>query len=188
MLRALLALLSVLIVFSPLFYGLYVYDMDLASYTSPSLEGVQGALPELQELHLSPAGFEVVEADLQGGKFKAEVKLSVEIPRVLIERKPVDIRIGEDELIGRIALLAAEGVFRDGRTAGGVANELIRRCWHPKDLEHVRPALEQLVAIGILDRARERKRRGKGFKWIYREGASLPELREAWSQRPNGRP
>ncbi|RLF09109.1 MAG: hypothetical protein DRJ69_05265, partial [Thermoprotei archaeon] len=80
MLRALLALLSVLIVFSPLFYGLYVYDMDLASYASPSLEGVQEALSELQELHLSPAGFEVVEADLQGGRFKAELRLSVDNP------------------------------------------------------------------------------------------------------------
>jgi hypothetical protein len=55
---------------------------------------------------------------------------------------------------------------------GGVVNELMRRCWHPKDLEHVRPTLEQLVALGVLDRAKEKRRRGKGLRWVYRKGST----------------
>ena len=98
------------------------------------------------------------------------VKLAVEVPRVILERKPVDIRISEDELPGRIILLVKDGFFDEGKTAGEVVNELIRRCWHPKDLKHVRPSLEHLTALGVLERSKERKARGKGFKWVYRKG------------------
>jgi len=102
--------------------------------------------------------------------FRGSVKLEVEVPRVILERKPLDIRISEDELPGRIILLVKDGFFDDGKTASDVVNELIRRCWHPKDLKHVRPSLEQLTALGVLERSREKKVRGKGFKWVYRKG------------------
>ena len=72
--------------------------------------------------------------------------------------------------MGRIILLVREGFFDGGRTAGEVANELMRRCWHPKDLQHIRPTLEQLTALGILDRVKEKRQRGKGSKWVYRAG------------------
>ena len=101
---------------------------------------------------------------------KGNINLNIEVPRVILEKKPLDIRIGEDELLGRIILLVKEGFFDDGRTASEVANELMRRCWHPKDLQHIRPALEQLTALGILDRVKEKRQRGKGLKWVYKTG------------------
>jgi hypothetical protein len=33
-----------------------------------------------------------------------------------------------------------------------VANELLKRGWTPKDFKHVRPALEHLVALDVLER------------------------------------
>jgi len=69
---------------------------------------------------------------------KGNINLNIEVPRVILEKKPLDIRINEDELLGRIILLAREGFFDGGRTASEVANELMRCCWHPKDLQHIR--------------------------------------------------
>ena len=104
------------------------------------------------------------------------LNLKVEVPRVFLERKPVDVRIGEDELQGRIILLAKEGFFEEGKTVSDVAKELIRRCWHPKDLKHVRPAMEQLTAIGVLNRFQEKRKRGKGPKWVYYPGPLIKTL------------
>ena len=101
---------------------------------------------------------------------KGSINIQVEVPRVILEKKPLDIRINEDELLGRIILLVRGGFFDGGRTASEVANELMRRCWHPKDLQHIRPTLEQLTALGILDRVKEKRQRGKGLKWVYRIG------------------
>ena len=80
---------------------------------------------------------------------KENINLNIEVPRVILEKKPLDVRVNEDELLGRIILLVREGFFDGGRTASEVANELMRRCWHPKDLQHVRPTLEQLTALGF---------------------------------------
>lgn len=59
-----------------------------------------------------------------------------------------------------------------------MASELLRRGWAPKDFKHVRPALEQLVSLQLLERRRPRNRRAK---WIYRAAPDLPrrvEVRE----------
>ena len=101
------------------------------------------------------------------GRLLGDTTLTVEVPRVILEKKPLDIRISEDELPGRIILLAQEGYFDQGRTVSEVARELMRRCWHPKDLKHVRPAMEQLTALGILNRKQEKRLRGKGTRWVY---------------------
>ncbi|MEM3546235.1 MAG: hypothetical protein QXU47_06665 [Candidatus Bathyarchaeia archaeon] len=50
---------------------------------------------------------------------------------------------------------------------------MIRRCWHPKDLKYIRPSLEQLVILGILERSKIRKRKGRGFKWVYSKSGNL---------------
>jgi len=114
-----------------------------------------------------------LEKAVRGG---SEITLMVEVPRVILEKKPLDIRISEEELTGRIIMLVREGFFDDGKTSGDVANELMRRCWHPKDLKHVRPALEHLTALGILDRTKEKRKRGKGVKWVYRKGENFKVL------------
>jgi len=114
-----------------------------------------------------------VEALEKAVKGRGNITLRVDVPRVILEKKPIDIRISEEELTGRIIMLAIEGFFDDGKTSGDVANELIRRCWHPKDLKHVRPALEHLTALGILDRTKEKRKRGKGLKWVYKKGENL---------------
>jgi hypothetical protein len=106
-------------------------------------------------------------------KLLGDTTLTVEVPRVILEKRPLDIRISEDELPGRIILLAQEGYFNQGRTVSEVARELMRRCWHPKDLKHVRPAMEQLTAIGILNRKQEKRLRGKGTRWVYTRGTTL---------------
>jgi len=116
---------------------------------------------------------EALEKAVRGG---GNITLKVEVPRVILEKKPLDIRISEEQLTGRIIMLAREGFFDDGKTSGDVANELMRRCWHPKDLKHVRPALEHLTALGILDRTKEKRKRGKGLKWVYRKGENLKVL------------
>ena len=103
--------------------------------------------------------------------------LKVEVPKVFLERQMVDVRISEDELQGRIILLAKEGFFEEGKTVGDVAKELIRRCWHPKDLKHVRPAMEQLTAIGVLNRFQEKRKRGKGPRWVYYPGPLLGSVK-----------
>ncbi len=113
---------------------------------------------------------EALEKAVRGG---GNVSVKVEVPRVVLERRPLDIRISREELTGRIAMLVEEGFFDHGKTSGDVASELIRRCWHPRDLKHIRPALEHLTMLGILDRTRERRKRGRGFKWVYRKAGDL---------------
>ncbi|MBS7612220.1 hypothetical protein KEJ27_08495 [Candidatus Bathyarchaeota archaeon] len=103
----------------------------------------------------------------------SSVIVEVEVPKVILEKKTLDIRIGEDELLGRIILLVKEGFFNEERTANEVADELIRRCWHPKDLKHIRPSLEQLVVLGILERSKIRRKKGRGFKWVYSKNKAL---------------
>jgi predicted transcriptional regulator len=107
---------------------------------------------------------------------KSNININVEIPKVIIEKKALDIRISEDELLGRMILLVKEGFFDIDRTASEVAKELIRRCWHPKDMQHIRPTLEQLTFLGILERRKERKQKGKGLKWVYKRKENLEIL------------
>ena len=98
-----------------------------------------------------------------------EVRISVEVPKVILERKPVYVKIDEEEIHGRIILLALEGFLDEWRSAGEIASELLRRGWAPKDFKYVRPALEHLVSLGVLERVRGKKRgRGRKAKWLYR--------------------
>ncbi|PUA32952.1 MAG: hypothetical protein B9J98_03450 [Candidatus Terraquivivens tikiterensis] len=107
-------------------------------------------------------------------KHVPEVKVSVEVPKVILERRPVYVRIGEDEIHGRIILLALDGFLDEWRTAGEVASELLRRGWAPKDFKQVRPALEHLVSLGLLERVMgSRKGRGRKAKWLYRAVSNL---------------
>ena len=131
---------------------------------------------ELEELRHRVEDLEAMVRTLMAGA--GEVRLSVEIPKVVIERRPGYVKIGEAELPGRIIMLALEGFMDRWRTAGEVASELLRRGWAPKDFKHVRPALEQLVTLGVLERVRPRNRRAK---WLYRATPELPkrvEVRE----------
>jgi hypothetical protein len=131
--------------------------------------GLEDVVRRLEELKSRLDSLECRFEALEKVVGKANVRLNVEVPKVILEKKPLDIRIGEDELLGRILLLVKEGFFDGGRAASEVANELIRRCWHPKDLQHIRPTLEQLTALRILDRIKEKKQKGKGLKWVYKK-------------------
>jgi hypothetical protein len=95
-----------------------------------------------------------------------EVKIECSVPRIISERKYEYIKISEGEFYGRIIRLALEGFFDEWRSAGDVAKELLRRGWAPKDFKHVRPALEQLVALEVLERER---RPGRKAKWLFRK-------------------
>jgi hypothetical protein len=53
-----------------------------------------------------------------------------------------------------------------------VANELLKRGWTPKDFKHVRPALEHLVALNVLERKRKPGRKAKRF---FRKADKLGE-------------
>ena len=53
-----------------------------------------------------------------------------------------------------------------------MARELLRRGWAPKDFKHVRPALEHLVALEVLERE---KRPGRKAKWLYRKAENFEE-------------
>jgi len=98
-----------------------------------------------------------------------EVKINVEVPKVVLERKPIYVKIDEEEIHGRIILLALEGFLDEWRSAGEIASELLRRGWAPKDFKYVRPALEHLVSLGVLERVQGRRRgRGRKAKWLYR--------------------
>jgi len=111
-----------------------------------------------------------------------EVRISVEVPKVILERRPVYVKIDEGEIHGRIILLALDGFLDEWRSAGEVASELLRRGWAPKDFKHVRPALEHLVSLGLLERIRGAKKiRGRRAKWLYKSSPELPrrvEVRE----------
>ncbi|HDD43157.1 MAG: hypothetical protein DRN61_04840 [Thaumarchaeota archaeon] len=70
------------------------------------------------------------------------IKVSVEVPRVILERKPIYIKVSEKEFLGRIILLALDGFFDDWRSAGAVASEFPEgygwRVCRPGDLFKVR--------------------------------------------------
>jgi hypothetical protein len=53
-----------------------------------------------------------------------------------------------------------------------VAKELLRRGWAPKDFKHVRPALEHLVALEVLERDRKP---GRKAKWLFRKAENFEE-------------
>jgi len=53
-----------------------------------------------------------------------------------------------------------------------VAKELLRRGWAPKDFKHVRPVLEHLVALEVLERERKP---GRKAKWLYRKADKFGE-------------
>ena len=102
-----------------------------------------------------------------------EVKIEYSVPRIVYERKYEYIKISEDELYGRMIRLALEGFFDEWRSASDVAKELLWRDWTPKDFKHVRPALEHLVALEVLERER---RPGKKAKWLYRRAEKFGEI------------
>mgnify|MGYP001626261572 CR=1 FL=1 len=104
----------------------------------------------------------------------SEVKVQVEVPRVILEKKPTYVKIEPEELHGRIIMLALEGFLDSWRTAGEIASELVRRGWAPRDFEYVRPVLEHLVSIGVLERVRPEKDRRA--KWLYKASEKLEEI------------
>jgi hypothetical protein len=53
-----------------------------------------------------------------------------------------------------------------------VAKELLRRGWAPKDFKHIRPAIEHLAAIEVLERKRKP---GRKAKWLFRKAEKLGE-------------
>ena len=98
-----------------------------------------------------------------------EIRISVEVPRVILEKKPVYVKIKSSELHGRIILLALDGFLNDWKTAGDITSELVRRGWAPKDFKDIRPVLEHLVSLGLMERIRSpRRNRGRRAKWLYR--------------------
>ena len=99
-----------------------------------------------------------------------EVRIECSVPRIIYERKYEYIKVSEDELYGRIIRLALEGFFDEWRSASDVAKELLRRGWAPKDFKHVRPALEHLVALEVLERGRKP---GRKAKWLFRRAESF---------------
>jgi hypothetical protein len=94
------------------------------------------------------------------------------------------VKVSEDELYGRIIKLALEGFFDEWRSASDVASELLRRGWAPKNFKHVRPALEHLVALEVLERERKP---GRKAKWLYRKTEKLGE-RVTMMERGGGQP
>jgi hypothetical protein len=82
------------------------------------------------------------------------------------------VKISEDELYGRMIRLALDGFFDEWRGASDVAKELLRRGWAPKDFKHVRPALEHLVALEVLERERKP---GRKAKWLFRKAENFKE-------------
>jgi hypothetical protein len=101
-----------------------------------------------------------------------EVRIECSVPRIIYERKYEYIKISEDELYGRIIRLALEGFFDEWRSASDVASELLRRGWAPKNFKHVRPALEHLVTLEVLERERKP---GRKAKWLYRKAEKIEE-------------
>jgi hypothetical protein len=101
-----------------------------------------------------------------------EVKIECSVPKIVYERKYEYVKISEDELYGRIIRLALEGFFDEWRSARDVTSELLRRGWAPKDFKHIRPALEHLVALEVLERERKPRRKAK---WLYRKAEKLGE-------------
>jgi uncharacterized protein (DUF2384 family) len=101
-----------------------------------------------------------------------EVRIERSVPKIIYERRYEYVKISEDELYGRIFRLVLDGFFDEWRSASDVARELLRRGWAPKDFKHVRPALEHLVALEVLERERKP---GRKAKWLYRKAGKLGE-------------
>jgi len=101
-----------------------------------------------------------------------EVRIECSVPKIIYERRYEYIKVPEDELYGRIVRLALEGFLDEWRSASDVASELLRRGWAPKDFKHVRPALEHLTTLEVLERER---RPGRRAKWLYRKTDKLGE-------------
>jgi hypothetical protein len=101
-----------------------------------------------------------------------EVRIECSVPKIVYERRYEYIKISEDELYGRIIRLALDGFFDEWRSASDVARELLRRGWAPKDFKHVRPALEHLVALEVLERERNP---GRKAKWLFRKAKNFEE-------------
>ncbi|MEM2238532.1 MAG: hypothetical protein QXR26_08650 [Candidatus Caldarchaeum sp.] len=102
------------------------------------------------------------------------VEVRVEVPKVIITREPVYVKISEKELYGRIVLLVENGFFDNYRSPSEVAHELHRRGWAPKDFQHIRPALEHLTILGILERVRDKSRKAY---WVYRRAEGFKPTR-----------
>ena len=98
------------------------------------------------------------------------VEIKVSVPKVILERIPEYVKVSEDELYGRIILLAERGFLDRYRSPSEVAAELHRLGWAPRDFRYVRPALEHLTTIGLLERIRDRKRKAY---WVYRKTANF---------------
>jgi hypothetical protein len=101
-----------------------------------------------------------------------EVRIECSVPKIVYERKYEYVKVSEDELYGRIIRLALDGFFDEWRSASDVAKELLRRGWAPKDFKHVRPALEHLVALEVLERERKP---GRKAKWLFRKAKNFEE-------------
>jgi len=101
-----------------------------------------------------------------------EVRIERSVPKIIYERRYEYVKISEDELYGRIFRLVLDGFFDEWRSASDVARELLGRGWAPKDFKHVRPALEHLVALEVLERERKP---GRKAKWLYRKAGKLGE-------------
>jgi hypothetical protein len=101
-----------------------------------------------------------------------EVRIECSVPKIVYERKYEYVKVSEDELYGRIIRLVLDGFFDEWRSASDVAKELLRRGWAPKDFKHVRPALEHLVALEVLERER---RPGRKAKWLFRKAENFEE-------------
>lgn len=115
-------------------------------------------------------------------KSLGSVELRVEVPRVIIAKEPVYVKISEKELYGRIILLVEGGFFDNYRSPSEVARELHRRGWAPKDFQHVRPALEHLTMLGVLERVRDKKRKAY---WVYRKAEGF---KAEWLEKPGETP
>jgi hypothetical protein len=77
--RALLAILSLMLVVAPVIYGLQLYGMSFHAYLSPRLEGALEAL-QPQGVNIGFQGLELVEADMGRGVLKAKLTLSIRNP------------------------------------------------------------------------------------------------------------
>ncbi|MCS7125638.1 MAG: hypothetical protein NZ929_01835 [Aigarchaeota archaeon] len=105
-----------------------------------------------------------------------EVRISIEIPKIILEKKPVFVKIKSSELHGRIILLALDGFLDNWRTAGDITTELVRRGWAPRDFKEVRPVLEHLVSLGLINRVRStKKNKGRRAKWLYKASEDIEQ-------------
>jgi hypothetical protein len=101
-----------------------------------------------------------------------QIRIWCSILWIVYERKYEYVKVSEDELYGKIIRLALDGFFDEWRSASDVARELLRRGWVPKDFKHVRPALEHLVALEVLERERKP---GRKAKWLFRKAENFKE-------------